>query len=303
MLSNHFSKVSDILTSLVDCCRWYLNWHVQTWLGSPRLESSCGMFGISEYEILRVLFLVPCSCASCFLLSQELGAFNAFHSFFLDQTIATLKLWEIIDLKREQISVGSLLNLLQVQVLYCIYLSGIIDDSKWNVQYFFSAKYVSHLSLCQASKQLAEETGYRADFEMLGLMEVEGRRMMLNIMVGYTTGCNHGFNENCMLMLWKHVETSLWAAFPRVVVRVPEVQTSSREYPHGTGEDLEGCMRFLAMDLSESPKWSCIIVIYSFRKKRKQEIYSIILQLQFHVNWLEIYFPLDWYSTTNPRLF
>jgi len=44
-------------------------------------------------------------------------------------------------------------------------------------------------------------------------------------------------NSNCVANV---VETSWWAAFPRVVVRVLEIQTSRSQYPHGTGEDLEG---------------------------------------------------------------
>lgn len=44
-------------------------------------------------------------------------------------------------------------------------------------------------------------------------------------------------NSNCVLMLWKR---HWFAAFPRVVVRVLEIQTSRSQYPHGTGEDLEG---------------------------------------------------------------
>ena len=140
VLSKHFSKVSDILTSLVDCCHWYLNWHVQTWPGSPGLESSweCLVYPNTKFS--------GCSVGSFaavrpFLIVTWAGCFQCFPQVFsLTKTIATLKLWEIIDLKREQISVGSQISSSGSGSIFYLFKWNLIDASKWNVQGFCLGK-------------------------------------------------------------------------------------------------------------------------------------------------------------------
>lgn len=137
-LSKHFCKVSDILASLVDCCHWHLNWHVQTWLGSPGLESSWGMFGISQGALL--VPLQRCTSPFCWL-SHELGAFNAFHSFFSwpnDRDPQTVRN-TVIDLKRERSSVGSLLSSSASGSIY-LFKWNLIDASKWTSKIFLFGK-------------------------------------------------------------------------------------------------------------------------------------------------------------------
>ena len=85
--------------------------------------------------------LVPLQLYVLFLIVTWAGCFQCFPQVFsLTKTIATLKLWEIIDLKREQISVGSQISSSGSGSIFYLFKWNLIDASKWNVQGFCLGK-------------------------------------------------------------------------------------------------------------------------------------------------------------------